>query len=121
MYSTAVKTRAGVLTIRPLQNGDTATVQAVFDQLGERSRLLRFGYAKHALDADELAQLARADRNHHVLIAVIGGEPVGIARLARDDSGLAELAAAVADQWQGLGVGTALMRALAADAAAAGI
>ena len=33
------------ITVRPLRNGETAVVQTVFDRLGPRSRLLRFGGA----------------------------------------------------------------------------
>ena len=123
MQSTVVRTRAGTLTIRPLRNGDTETVQAVFDALGHESRRLRFGSAKPVLDPQELAELSRADGHHHALVGSIAGTPIGIARLVRDAGSrhVAEVASAVADEWQGRGVGTALMRALVADAAAAGI
>ena len=123
MQSTVVRTRAGTLTIRPLRNGDTETVQAVFDALGDDSRRLRFGSAKPVLGPKELADLSRADGLHHALVGYMAGTPVGIARLVRDASSrhIAEVAYAVADEWQGRGVGTALMRALVADAAAAGI
>jgi GNAT superfamily N-acetyltransferase len=108
------------ITIRPLRNGETAAVQAVFDRLGQRSRLLRFGGAKTVLTAYDLAHLARVDENHHVVVALSKGEPVGIARLVRDGSS-AEVAVEVADEWQGRRVGTLLMERLAADARAAGI
>lgn len=110
---------AGV-TIRPLRNGDTAAVQAVFDRLGPTSRRQRFGGAKNVLTADDLARLARVDENHHVLVALVDGDPIGIARLVRDGSD-AEVAVEVADEWQGRRVGTLLMAWLAADARAAGI
>jgi N-acetylglutamate synthase-like GNAT family acetyltransferase len=108
------------ITIRPLRNGETEAVQAVFDRLGPRSRLLRFGGAKNVLSPAELRELARVDGDHHVLVALHEGEPVGIARLVRDGS-VAEVAFAVADAWQRSGVGTALIDRLAADARAAGI
>ncbi|MDX6369049.1 MAG: hypothetical protein QOG93_551 [Gaiellaceae bacterium] len=108
------------VTIRPLRNRETAVVQAVFDHLGDRSRHLRFGGAKNVLTANELEQLARVDGDHHVLVAVFDGEPIGIARLVRDGSS-AEVAVEVADEWQGRRVGTILMERLAADARAAGI
>ncbi len=108
------------VTIRPLRNGETAPIQAVFDRLGPRSRLLRFGGAKNVLFPAELEQLSRVDGTHHVLVAVIGGEPVGIARLVREGD-CAEVAFAVADEWQGRGIGSVLCERLAADARAAGI
>lgn len=122
MQATAITTREGVVTIRPLRSGDTATVEAVFDRLGEGSRRLRFGRPKATLAPDELELLARVDGRRHVLVAYAGQEPVGIAHLVRDDDPeSAEIAYAVGDGWQRLGVGTALARILAADAAAAGV
>jgi acetyltransferase len=108
------------ITVRPLRSGETGVVQAVFDRLGPRSRLLRFGGAKNVLLPAELELLARVDGDHHVLVAWIDGEPVGIARLVRDGTA-ADVAFAVADEWQHRGVGTTLMERLAGDARAAGI
>jgi GNAT superfamily N-acetyltransferase len=108
------------ITIRTLRNGETETVQAVFDRLGARSRYLRFGGAKNVLLPSDLEVLARVDATHHVLVAIAGGVPVGIARLVRDGD-VAEVAFAVADDWQSRGVGRLLGERLAADARAAGI
>lgn len=108
------------ITIRPLRNGDSAVVQAVFDRLGPASRLLRFGGAKNVLSPGDLELLARVDATHHVLVAWAGGDPIGIGRLVRDGN-CAEVAFAVADEWQSRGVGQLLADRLAADARAAGI
>jgi RimJ/RimL family protein N-acetyltransferase len=108
------------ITVRPLRNGETAVVQAVFDRLGPRSRLLRFGGAKNVLFPKELEEMAKVDGDHHVLVAYLGGEPVGIARLVRDGD-TAEVAFAVVDDLQGNGIGTVLVERLGADARAAGI
>ena len=108
------------VTVRPLRNGETAAVQAVFGALGPESRLRRFGGAKNILSRADLELLARVDANHHVLVACADGEPIGIARLVREDD-TAEVAFAVADAWQSRGVGTLLVERLAADARAAGI
>lgn len=108
------------ITIRPLRNGDSAVVQAVFDRLGPASRLLRFNGAKNVLSPGDLELLCRVDATHHVLVAWAGGEAIGIARLVRDRE-CAEVAFAVADEWQHRGVGRLLAERLAADARAAGI
>jgi ribosomal protein S18 acetylase RimI-like enzyme len=110
------------ITIRPLRPGDTTTVAALFDRLGDRSRERRFCGAKPRLSERELALLARVDGDHHVLVGFVDGdpEPAGIVRIAREGA-TAEIAFAVADAHQGRGIGSTLVRELAADARAAGI
>jgi ribosomal protein S18 acetylase RimI-like enzyme len=110
------------LTIRPLRNGDTGTVAALFSRLGARSREKRFCGAKPQLSDGELTALARVDGEHHVLVGYLDGdpEPVGMARLVRDGM-VAEIAFEVADAYQGRGIGSILAHELAADARAAGI
>jgi ribosomal protein S18 acetylase RimI-like enzyme len=110
------------LTIRALRDGDTETVAALFARLGDRSRERRFCGAKPRLSDVELANLARVDRDRHVLVGYVDGdtEPAGIARLVRDGDS-AEIAFAVADAHQSHRVGSILANELAADARAAGI
>ena len=110
------------LRIRPLRNGDTQAVAALFERLGSRSRAQRFCGAKPRLSDGELSVLARVDGNHHVLVGYLDGDaqPAGMARLVRDGPA-AEIAFEVADVYQGRGIGTILARELAADAQAAGI
>jgi N-acetylglutamate synthase-like GNAT family acetyltransferase len=108
------------ITVRPLRAGDTSVVQAVFDRLEARSRLLRYGGAKNVLLPADLAALARVDANHHVLVAYAADGPIGIARLVRSGKA-AEVAVEIVDAWQARGVGKLLMERLAADARAAGI
>ena len=110
------------ITIRPLRNGDAATVLALFGRLGEQARASRFCGAKPRLTDAELAALAKVDARRHVLVGYLDGDPrpAGIARLVRDGA-CAEIAFSVADDVRGRGVGTSLVEALAADARAAGI
>jgi ribosomal protein S18 acetylase RimI-like enzyme len=110
------------ITIRPLRNGDTAPVAALFERLGPRSRQRRFGVAKPRLSARELSALAQVDGDHQVLVAYVDGDsrPAGLGQLARDGR-TAELGIAVADVHQRRGIGSALARGLAEDARAAGI
>jgi acetyltransferase len=107
------------ITIRPLRNGDTATVAAVLDRLGSESLRLRFGTTVRPAS---LGALARVDGRRHVIVAYHGREPVALGHLTReDDPALAEIAVAVADYWQHAGIGSAVVRELTAIAAAAGI
>jgi len=123
MHTRVVKAKHGPeLLVRPLRDGDTATVQAVFERLGNASRLARFNGLKRELGEKELRWLATVGPNHHVLVAHVDGdpEPVALARLVRS-GGSAEIAFEVADAYQGRGIGSALAQEVVADACAAGI
>ncbi|HVS86442.1 MAG TPA: GNAT family N-acetyltransferase [Gaiellaceae bacterium] len=110
------------ITIRTLGNGETETIRVLFERLGDESRRQRFGGAKPRLSDAELTQLARVDATHHALVAYVDGDPLpaGVARLARDGAS-AEIAFAVADEYQGRGIGRVLVDELTALARAAGI
>ena len=123
MYTRVLEPKRGpTLLVRPLRHGDVRTVAAVFERLGEQSRRARFNAAKPCLTVSELRQLASVDRTRHALVAYVDGdpEPVAIARLVRDGRS-AEVAFAVADEYQQQGIGTSLTAELLADARAAGI
>jgi ribosomal protein S18 acetylase RimI-like enzyme len=123
MHTRVVKAKHGPeLLVRPLEGGDTATVEAVFERLGEASRTARFNGHKRRLGEQELRWLATVGPNHHVLVAYVDGdpEPVAIARLVRSGAS-AEVAFEVADAYQGRGIGSALTQELVSDACAAGI
>jgi ribosomal protein S18 acetylase RimI-like enzyme len=124
MHTRAIKLKHGpTILVRPLRDGDVATVRAVFEQLGDASRRARFNGPKPCLSDAELAQLAAVDCSHHALVASLEGDsrPIAIARLARHDRASAEIAFAVADSHQHHGIGSALAAELIADARAAGI
>jgi ribosomal protein S18 acetylase RimI-like enzyme len=123
MHARVVRAKHGPeILVRPLRNSDTATVQAVFERLGEASRRARFNGPKYRLGEQELRWLATVGPKHHVLVAHVDGDPeaVAIARLVRSDAS-AEVAFEVADAYQGRGIGSALTQELVADACAAGI
>jgi hypothetical protein len=98
------------ILVRPLANGDAASVRDVFDQLSDESRRARFNGPKPCLSDGELEQLATVDASRHALLAYVEGEPrpVAIARLARQGRTRE-------------GIGSALAAELIADARAAGI
>jgi ribosomal protein S18 acetylase RimI-like enzyme len=110
------------LHVRPLRHGEARTVMRLFERMSERSRRARFNGAKPCLNRSELRRLASIDRDRHALVAYAEGdpEPVAIARLVRDGRS-AEVAFAVADDYQQRGIGSAIVAELVADAKAAGI
>ena len=123
MHTRIVKPKHGPeIVVRPLRRGDTATVQAVFDRLGEASRVARFNGVKPRLGEQELRWLAAVGATHHALVAYVDGDPapVAIARLIRF-GGSGEIAFEVADEYQGLGIGSVLAQELVSDACAAGV
>src|SRR5215471_14916210 len=69
---------------------------------------------------ERLLDIDHADRE--AILAVVGGEIVGVARYNRTpDSDSADLAVVVADAWQRQGVATRLLSALTASAKRVGI
>jgi GNAT superfamily N-acetyltransferase len=123
MHSRALKPKHGPeVVVRPLADGDIATVQMVFERLGPESRRARFNGPKRRLGEKELRWLATVGPKHHVLVAYVDGdpEPAALARLVRSGAA-AEIAFDVADVYQGLGIGSALAQQLVADACAAGV
>jgi RimJ/RimL family protein N-acetyltransferase len=123
MHARALASRElGAVLVRPLADGDVATVAALFERLSPASRARRYHGSKPRLTKPDLRQLARVDRDRHALVAYVGGDdaPAAIARLVRDGE-TAEIAFEVADVYQGRGLGTRLVELLLADARAAGI
>lgn len=93
------------------------------------SRYGRFLGVKHRLSDAELAYLTELDGYNHLAIGAVlrgpdgGDEGIGVARFIRSksDSGAAEAAVAVIDDWQNKGLGTLLLLRLAAAARERGI
>jgi ribosomal protein S18 acetylase RimI-like enzyme len=94
----------------------------LFEHLGEKSRRARFNGPKPCLSRSELRRLASVDATHYALVAHLEDDPqpIAIARLVRDGDE-AEIAFAVADEYQSRGIGSALTAQLLADARASGI
>ena len=104
------------VTIRPVSPADRDTLRTGFERLSEQSRYRRFLTPLGSLSEAQLDYLTDVDhRDHEALVAVSpGGEGIGVARFVRSlgDPRSAEFAIAVVDDWQGRGVGKALLTAL---------
>lgn len=97
-------------------------MMSLFRRLGGKSRRARFNGPKPCLSRSELRLLASIDATHYALVAHLEDDPqpIAIARLVRDGDE-AEIAFAVADEYQNQGIGSALTAQLLADARASGI
>ncbi len=112
--------------IRALRPDDQAGLLAAVERSSAQSLRRRFFAAKRSFTDGEIAFFVNVDFLDHVaLVAALSesGRPtiVGGGRYVRAQPGTAEVAFAVADEFQGQGIGAALMRHLAAIARDAGL
>jgi GNAT superfamily N-acetyltransferase len=117
---------AAHVRIRPLTHADRGALAAAFARLSDDTRRRRFGALASQLGEHDLDRLTQIDHHdHEALLAIAPGTEriVGVARYVAlpDDLGSAEVAVAVDDDWQGLGIGRRLMGELTERARAEGI
>ena len=114
-----------VVEVRPLERSDREGLAAAVERLSDQTRYLRFATAKPRLTKRELDFLTDVDHHRHEAIVAIDpttGRGVALVRYIQvsDQPDVAEIAATVTDDWQGHGLGTALLTRLAARARANG-
>ena len=111
--------------LRPIRPDDKRLLARGFERLSEDSRYRRFFTPMPELPPAQLEYLTEVDhRDHEAILAVDEhGEPVGVARYVRSasEAHAAEAAVAVIDDWQGRGVGRALLNRLATRARQEGV
>ena len=114
------------MAVRPIRADDKQRMLDAFERLSPQSRYRRFFAATPTLQPEQLRYLTEID--HHAHEALVGIDPstdagLGVARFIRspDDPAVAEVAVAVVDDWQGRGLGTALLQELAARAREEGV
>ncbi len=117
---------AADLTIRPISPDDKGTLVEGFERLSEESRSQRFLSPHGPLSETELRYLTEVDHHDHEALLAIDsrtGQCVGVARYVRcrHEPRMAELAIAVVDARQRMGIGSQLAGALADRAREEGI
>jgi acetyl coenzyme A synthetase (ADP forming)-like protein len=121
--ATVVLRDGSTLAVRPIRSADEADLARFFTDLSMESRVFRFFAA--IAHADTLAKkLVDVDySSRYGLVATAGPDHkiVGHAMYVETEPRKAELALAVADEYQGRGLGTILLGQLAEAAAVAGI
>jgi acetyl coenzyme A synthetase (ADP forming)-like protein len=121
--ATVVLRDGSTLTTRPVRVEDATEMARFFSNLSLESRVFRFFAA--VINADSSIQrMVNVDyTSSYGLVALVGAHAqiVGHAMYVKTDPRKAELALAVADAYQGRGLGTILLGQLAEAAAAAGI
>ena len=113
------------LLLRPLSTDDRAGLAALFARLTPESRYRRFLSPKRELTPRELTYFTDIDHLHHEAFAAVDrrdGSIVGVGRYVHDAdrAGVATVAVEVADELQGMGIGTALARRVVRRARANG-
>jgi L-amino acid N-acyltransferase YncA len=110
--------------IRPASAADIGALSGFFAGLSPQTRYLRF-FAPVTPGPELLRRMSGGDGRTNAVVAVRGGVIIGHA-MAVDQTGprgarTADVGVVVADAWQGLGVGSALIRALITGARARGV
>jgi GNAT superfamily N-acetyltransferase len=113
------------VTIRPIHPHDAEALRTGFERLSDESRYRRFLCPVRELSGSMLRYLTEVDHHDHEALTAVtaDGGLVGVARWvrSRSDPQVAEVAVTVADDWQGRGLGTALLGLLADRARVDGI
>lgn len=114
--------------VRPVIPADRASIAAGLTRMSARSRYLRFHSHVSQLSESRLRYLSEIDFREHVAWAALaideaGSPGVGVARFVRsgDHPEIAEFAITVLDEWQGVGLGSLLLRTVMGSAAQRGI
>ena len=112
------------VSTRAVRPDDLAGSLRLWPRLSPETRYRRFHAPVHRLPMSTVRHLVQVDHDsREAVVAVVGGEVVGVARYDRSpaDASSAEFAVVVADDWQGVGLGRQLLGDLVQLAAARGV
>jgi acetate---CoA ligase (ADP-forming) len=121
--ATIVLRGGSTLAVRPIRPDDEAELAHFFSALSLESRVLRFFAAVANADASAKKMVLVDYASRYGIVALAGADQVivGHAMYVATAAHKAELALAVADAYQGRGLGTILLGQLAEAAAASGL
>src|SRR3954465_3187469 len=109
---------------RPVQDDDLGRFLRLWPRLSPETRYRRFHAPVHRLPMEFVHRLVEVDHaDREAVVAVVGGEVVGVARYDRSptDPTEAEFAVVVEDDWQNAGPGRQLLTELPRLAAERGV
>jgi acetyltransferase len=116
------------VVVRPVLASDAAAAQDFVRALSPASRLKRFHFGLRELPPTLLRAMTEVDHRQHVAIVAEAIDADDEAQIVADaryvvgpDPAEADFGIAVADDWQGVGLGRSLMRKLARHAARRGV
>ena len=111
-----------VITVRPIRPEDAEMEEAFIEGLSQRSRYYRFMEHLGQVSVAMLVRFTQIDYDREMALVAVdetdsGPRQVGVARYVTNPDGEScEFAVAVADDWQGRGLGRRLMECLMATA-----
>ncbi len=120
LRSIAPPTRVTGVVIRTARMDDEERVRAFVEGLSRASQALRFFTGLSRPGKGLLRAMIAVDGARDVLLAVDGDERVIGHAMSFTGAGTTEIAVVVADEWQGVGLGSRLVRRLLRRAAARG-
>jgi GNAT superfamily N-acetyltransferase len=113
------------LRLAPVTPQDASAERSFVEALSQSSRYRRFHFGLRELTPEQSRAMTEIDQHHHVAFVARPESEAPIVADARyvrrADSADAEFAIAVADAWQGAGLGRELLKRLAAHARAHGV
>lgn len=114
------------LDVNPLEASDRDALREGVEHLSAESRYRRFFTPAESLSQQELKDLTDLDHDNQEALAAVDpatGRGIAVARyvVIGEDPRTAEIAITVVDEWQGRGVGVALLHRLADVAQSRGI
>ncbi len=111
------RTSMGIdIFVRPIRPEDAPLLVGLFESLSQRSVYLRFFSAMKRLPPSMLALFTQIDYDRHIALVALSEskskeEMLGVARVILERNlKEAEFSVAVGDQWQGQGIGAALLQ-----------